>query len=137
MNINRINYTQHGYDTKTIKNKSEEDNLSVNDSVTISSHEPEKENFLTLKNKSSVTLPVTLYIEGHKTEKHIMGTVSDKEIVLNMKHTNDIHGNMASVSTLVEPDEFWVDAGDAAQGYRFHSLVSEGREEIDFMNNRH
>jgi len=53
-----------------------------------------------------------------------------------MKHTNDIHGNMASVSTLIKPDEFWVDAGDAAQGYRFHSIVSGGREEIDFMNNR-
>jgi len=136
MNINRINYTQHGYDTKTIKNKSEKDSLSVNDSVTISSHEPKKDDFLTFKHKSSVTLPVTLDIEGHKTEKHITGTVSDKEIVLNMKHTNDIHGNMASVSTLIEPDEFWVDAGDAAQGYRFHSIVSGGREEIDFMNNR-
>lgn len=136
MNINRINYTKHEYDTKTIKNKSEKDSLSVNDSVTLSSHEPKKEDFLTFKHKSSVTLPVTLDIEGYKTEKHITGTVSDKEIVLNMKHTNDIHGNMASVSTLIEPDEFWVDAGDASQGYRFHSIVSGGREEIDLMNNR-
>jgi len=136
MNINRINYTKTEYDVKTQKSKSEEHALPVKDSVTISSREPEKEDFLTFKHKSAVPLPVVLDIEGHKTEKHIMGTVSDKEVVLNMKHTNDIHGNMASVSTLIKPDEFWVDAGDAAQGYRFHSIVSGGREEIDLMNNR-
>jgi 2',3'-cyclic-nucleotide 2'-phosphodiesterase (5'-nucleotidase family) len=136
MNINRINYTKTEYDVKTQKSKSEELALPVKDSVTISSREPEKEDFLTFKHKSAVPLPVVLDIEGHKTEKHIMGTVSDKEVVLNMKHTNDIHGNMASVSTLIKPDEFWVVAGDAAQGYRFHSIVSGGREEIDLMNNR-
>jgi 2',3'-cyclic-nucleotide 2'-phosphodiesterase (5'-nucleotidase family) len=148
MNINRINYTQQKYDIKTehLKKKEEKNNLTVNDSVTISSHAPEKEISLPTENKSSdvpetktkssVPLSIAIDIEGHKIEKHIMGTVSDKEIVLSMKHTNDIHGNMSSVSTLIEPDEFWVDAGDASQGYRFHSIVSGGREEIDLMNNR-
>ena len=65
-----------------------------------------------------------------------MGSVTDKEITLKMKHTNDVHGKMAHVSTLIQPDEFWIDAGDAWEGFNFHSTISLGREETELMNKR-
>jgi len=97
-----------------------------------------KEESIELHGKDTVTLsvPVTLDIDGKFVEKKMDCEVSDKEITLHMKHTNDVHGNMPSVANMIRPDEFWVDAGDAWQDYTFHSIVSAGKEEAELMNLR-
>ncbi|MEQ8222587.1 MAG: 5'-nucleotidase C-terminal domain-containing protein [Candidatus Eremiobacterota bacterium] len=97
-----------------------------------------KEESIELHGKDTVTLsvPVTLDIDGKSVEKKMDCEVSDKEITLHVKHTNDVHGNMPSVASMIKPDEFWVDAGDAWQDYTFHSIVSAGKEEAELMNLR-
>jgi 2',3'-cyclic-nucleotide 2'-phosphodiesterase (5'-nucleotidase family) len=83
-----------------------------------------------------VPLTITLHVDGKTVEKKIMGRVTDKEIVLEIKETNDVHGNMASVATQIKPDDFWVDAGDAWQDYSFSSALSGGQQEVELMNGR-
>ncbi len=119
MNINRIDYR-------------------ANKLPDIISGKQVKEEAIELHGKDTVTLsvPVTLDIDGKSVEKKIDCDISDKEITLHLKHTNDVHGNMPSVANMIKPDEFWVDAGDAWQDYTFHSIVSGGREEAELMNLR-
>ncbi|OQA14191.1 MAG: Endonuclease YhcR precursor [bacterium ADurb.Bin363] len=138
MKINRTDFIKNEY-IKTDKGKKSEE-TAVKDSVILSSGNTEipllPSSSQEIKTGKSVPMTITLDIGGKETQKKIMGQKTDKELILNMKHTNDIHGNMPFVSTLIEPDEFWVDAGDAFQGYRFHSIISGGREENDLMNLR-
>ncbi|MDQ7823650.1 MAG: bifunctional UDP-sugar hydrolase/5'-nucleotidase [Candidatus Eremiobacteraeota bacterium] len=82
------------------------------------------------------SLPITLDVGGKTVEKTIKGIVNDHELVLEIKHTNDIHGNMASTATYIKPDDFWVDAGDAWQDYTFNSVLAGGQREVDIMNRR-
>jgi len=82
--------------------------------------------------------PVPLYINldpgDNPIQKKIMGYISPDELVLNIKHTDDVHGNMPHVASLIQPDEFWIDSGDIWQNYTFHSVVSGGLESVDLMN---
>ncbi|MEQ8189894.1 MAG: 5'-nucleotidase C-terminal domain-containing protein [Candidatus Eremiobacterota bacterium] len=120
MNINRIDYKKPLYNTSSDKHMKEEDiQLHGKDTVILSG-----------------SVPVTLDFAGKSVEKKIACDMSDKEITLHMKHTNDVHGNMPSVAAMIKPDEFWVDAGDAWQDYTFHSIVSGGMEEAELMNLR-
>lgn len=83
-----------------------------------------------------IPLKITLDLDGKTVQKSIMGSFNDGEVALNIKHTNDVHGNMPSVANLIQPDEFWVDAGDTWQNYTFHSLIEGGRESVELMNRR-
>jgi 5'-nucleotidase / UDP-sugar diphosphatase len=107
--------------------KKEEPVPQQGDSILLSQSKPESE---------KIPLNITLHIDGKPVEKKIMGSVSDREIVLEIKETNDIHGNMGSVATLIKPDDFWVDAGDAWQDYSFSSSIAGGQQEVDLMNRR-
>jgi 5'-nucleotidase len=81
-------------------------------------------------------LPITIEGGGAKIQKKIKGTVTEKELVLEIKHTNDVHGNMTSVATFIKSDDFWVDAGDAWQDYSFNSVLAGGHREVEIMNRR-
>ncbi len=81
-------------------------------------------------------LDITLDIDGKKIRKTITGYRSDRNLILNIKHTNDAHGTMPFMANLIRPEEFWVDAGDAWQDFTFSSVLSGGRKEADMMNLR-
>lgn len=83
-----------------------------------------------------VPLSISFSVNGRTVEKKIMGEVTESEIKLEIKETNDIHGNMASVANMIKPDDFWVDAGDAWQDYSFSSALSGGQQEVELMNKR-
>ena len=145
MKLNKVNFSETKYTKKP--GTSPESALSginsISDSVSISSSAPDVYKIqqegmkrILKENKSAVPLKINFDIEGVLSEKTIMGSVSDKEVTLNFKHTNDVHGNMTSVANLIQPDEFWIDAGDTWQGYDFHSIISGGQEETDLMNKR-
>ncbi len=85
---------------------------------------------------AQTSLAITLEGGGAKIEKTIKGTVTEKEIVLEIKHTNDMHGNMAPAAAFIKPDDFWVDAGDAWQDYSFNSVLAGGQREVEIMNQR-
>ena len=90
-----------------------------------------------LREKFNYTpMKISLDVNGEKIEKDIRGTENADEITLNFKHTNDIHGNMASVASLIEPDEFWIDGGDTWQAYDFHTSLFRGKEEVAMMNKK-
>lgn len=111
--------------------------ININDTFHKSPEKEEASGYISGKysgNKSS--LDVMIETGGKISHKTIMGNISDDEINIDIKHTNDVHGNMPVVSNLINRDDFWVDAGDAWQGYSFHSIVSGGREEVDLMNQR-
>ncbi len=125
MNIGKVDYGRQNNILKGIKRNDENDSIfNDKDTVTISS--PSKDE----------PLDITLHINGKVIEKKIMGHKTDNEIILNIKHTNDVHGNMPSVANLIKPDDFWVDAGDAWQDHTFSSVLFGGREEVDLMNRR-
>jgi len=81
-------------------------------------------------------MKISLDLNGEKVEKDIRGTENDEELTLNFKHTNDLHGNMPSVASLIEPDEFWIDGGDTWQAYDFHSSLFRGCQEVEMMNKK-
>jgi len=103
---------------------------------TLPSSQPDSVHISSPHTPAQTPLPITLEGGGAKIEKTIKGTVTKKEIVLEIKHTNDVHGNMASVATFIKPDDFWVDAGDAWQDYSFNSVLAGGHREVDIMNQR-
>lgn len=84
--------------------------------------------------REKVPLRIALDIGGEALNKTIMGQLNDKELTLNLKHSDDVHGNMKHVASLIQPDEFWVDAGDIWEGYNFHSVNSGAKEAVDLMN---
>lgn len=142
MKLIGINSTLSGYETKKeINKKSPASDFNITDRVTISAssfpEDPEARSQKELNKffqKNRLNTPLYLDVNGTKKEKTIRTSISEDEITLNLKHTNDIHGNMPFVANLIEPDEFWVDAGDVWQSYNFHSVISQGREETDMMN---
>ncbi|MGV8121629.1 MAG: bifunctional metallophosphatase/5'-nucleotidase [Candidatus Xenobiia bacterium LiM19] len=81
-------------------------------------------------------LDISFSLNGRTVEKKIMGEVTDSQIIIEIKETNDVHGNMPSVANMIKPDDFWVDAGDAWQDYSISSALSEGRQEVELMNRR-
>lgn len=83
-----------------------------------------------------VPLDISFSLNGRTVEKKIMGEVTDSQIMVEIKATNDVHGNMPSVANMIKPDDFWVDAGDAWQDYSISSALSEGRQEVELMNRR-
>jgi len=83
-----------------------------------------------------VPLGISFSLNGKTVEKKIMGEVTDSQIKLEIKETNDVHGNMPSVANMIKPDDFWVDAGDAWQDYSFSSALSGGQQEVELMNRR-
>jgi len=153
VNINRIEGKRKNYiklkDKHTISEK-EKVNLPE-DTVLISGNLPQEiagpvESHKTSPSSSSVfqgnvshkevPLKITLDIDGKSLDDTIMGTVTDSDVTLKMKHSNDIHGNMPYVATLIKSEEFWVDAGDTWQNYTLNSIISGGRKEVDLMNQR-
>jgi len=119
--------------------------LKASDSVHISGAVHEEEPDLKLLKErgekfsasvQTVPMNITLDIDDRSLSKSIMGYATDKEVVLNMKHSTDVHGNMPFVASLIQPDEFWVDSGDIWQGYTFHTLNSGANEAVDIMNRR-
>jgi 2',3'-cyclic-nucleotide 2'-phosphodiesterase (5'-nucleotidase family) len=123
MEINKIN---PGI-APVIKNIKKEDNPlnNIKDTVDISSY-----------TQNEKAMDITLDINGKTLQKKILGKVTENEIILNIKHSNDAHGNVPFIANSIKPEEFWVDAGDEWQGYDFSSIVSSGRKEVDMMNRR-
>jgi len=108
----------------------EKQNDSPSDNITSSKTLP------ATQKKVNVPLSITLDLNGKPIEKTIGGSTSDKEIILNLKHTNDMHGSMPLAASMIKPEEFWVDAGDAWQDYTFNSVISGGQKEVEMMNLR-
>jgi len=156
MQINRLNFLNKIRNVKTgkiEKTKAEPLNVNIPDSVAIDfgkiKEEPQESPkaekpadrkvetpVAPKKPVSTVPVAIALDIDGQHMEKNIMAGVTDKEITLKIKHTNDVHGKMPHVATLIQPEEFWIDAGDAWEGFNFHSTISLGREETELMNKR-
>ncbi len=117
--------------------KAEEKHVAEqNDSVQLSSQPSGGEAPSSTEKTGKVPLSISFTVNGRPIEKKIMGEVTDSRIVLEIKETNDVHGNMPSVANMIKPDDFWVDAGDAGQDYSFSSALSGGQKEVELMNRR-
>jgi len=106
------------------------------DSVQISASSSRDGSTASFEKTGKVPLDISFSLNGRTIEKKIMGEVTDSQIKVEIKETNDIHGNMASVANMIKPDDFWVDAGDAWQDYSISSALSEGHQEVELMNRR-